>query len=272
MKYIYSLFFVIFSFCSADAATIAAMANNHPITDTDIVSRIKLQNRQGQTATDNRARALDGIIDDYIKLDYAENFKISPTDKEIDQQLAMMKKNGFNDGGLDSATIAMMRFAIKADIAWQIIIGRTIIPTLDVKQEDIDAEIIELERNRGLPINMTIVRLTDIPEAEYKKLTRADSCDGAVKMAENLGGSPQKFTAVQYELSADIREATAGLPLNTWGPRKNGTTMLVCAKKKTAEYGQLDEIIKQNAIYKKASFAGDQQLKKLRRRAVIIKN
>ena len=34
----------------------------------------------------------------------------------------------------------------------------------------------------------------------------------------------------------------------------------------------MDEIIKQNAIYKKASFNGEQQLKQLRRKAVIIVN
>ena len=43
-------------------------------------------------------------------------------------------------------------------------------------------------------------------------------------------------------------------------------------EKKTDEYGKLDEVIKQNAIFKAAMFRADQQLKQLRRRAVIVIN
>jgi hypothetical protein len=47
---------------------------------------------------------------------------------------------------------------------------------------------------------------------------------------------------------------------------------LICSEKKGSEYKNLDEIIKQNATFKKASFTADQQLKQLRRKAVIIIN
>ena len=50
----------------------------------------------------------------------------------------------------------------------------------------------------------------------------------------------------------------------------NETATLKDSKGK--EYKNLDEVIKQNAIYKKASFNGEQQLKQLRRKAVIIIN
>ena len=38
------------------------------------------------------------------------------------------------------------------------------------------------------------------------------------------------------------------------------------------EYKDLDKIIEQNATYKKASIAAEQQLKQLRRKAVVIVN
>ena len=91
-------------------------------------------------------------------------------------------------------------------------------------------------------------------------------------MAENFGGAPQKFTALQYELSADIRERVANLPKLTWSSRVDNSVLLVCDTKKTSEYKNLDEIIKQNATYKQAMFMADQQLKQLRRKAVIVIN
>ena len=129
-----------------------------------------------------------------------------------------------------------------------------------------------MAREHGLPIEMTIIRLTDIPRDIAKHLTKPKSCDEAIKIAENLGGVPQKFTALQYELSADIRERVAGLSNLTWSPVQDDTVLLVCDTKKTSEYKNLDTIIKQNAQYKQAMFLADQQLKQLRRKAVIVIN
>ena len=78
---------------------------------------------------------------------------------------------------------------------------------------------------------------------------------------------------MQYELAPEMRQKIAGLPLLTWSkPDANGSMVLVCSEKKGKEYKNLDEIIKQNAQFKKASFIADQQLKQLRRKAVIIIN
>jgi hypothetical protein len=93
-----------------------------------------------------------------------------------------------------------------------------------------------------------------------------------MEIAENFGGVPQKFTALQYELSADIRERVAGLPLLTWSTIQDNNVLLVCSTKKTDEYKGLDEVIKQNTMYKQAMFLADQQLKQLRRNAVIVIN
>ena len=93
-----------------------------------------------------------------------------------------------------------------------------------------------------------------------------------MEIASKLGGAPQKFTALQYELSADIRERVAGLPKLKWSPRVDNSVLLVCETKKTKEYGDLDKIIKQNAMFKQAMFIADQQLKQLRRKAVIVIN
>lgn len=251
----------------AFAAAVVATVNGTPITDTDITARTKLMAKQGKTSTDNRRVALQNIIDDNVKIAYAQNFNAVPDDKTVDGELKKM-----NLGDISAAEKEMARSALRAEIAWQIIVARTILPTVDATREDIANEKAELAREHGLPIEMTIIRLTDIPEDVAKKLVKPKSCDGAMNMAEELGGVPQKFTALQYELSADIRERVASLPELTWSKRVDNSVLLVCSTKKTDEYKNLDDIIKQNTQYKQAMFMADQQLKQLRRRAVIVIN
>ena len=177
-----------------------------------------------------------------------------------------------NLGELSASERAMARNATRAEIAWQIVVARTVLPTVSVSDEDVAAERAEIATAHGLPVEMTIVRLVDIPADVAKKLTRPKNCDAAIKMAEDLGGAPQKFTALQYELSEDIRARVAKLGKLTWSPVVDGTVLLICDTKKTSEYGDLDNIIKQNATFKQALFIADQQLKQLRRKAVIVIN
>ena len=248
-------------------ATVVATVGGTPITDTDITARTKLMARQGKTSTDNRRVALQNIIDDYVKLNYASNFGVKPDSKDVEKELKRM-----NLTDLAASEREMATNAIGAEIAWQIVVARTILPTVDVTNDDVTQMKNEIARDQGLPIEMTIVRLVDIPADVVSKLTKPKNCDDAVKMAEDLGGYPQKFTAVQYELSRDIRERVAGLPKLTWSPLVDDSVLLVCDTKKTSEYGKLDDIIKQNAMYKQAMFIADQQLKQLRRKAIVVIN
>ncbi len=251
----------------AYGATVVASINGTPITDTDVTARTKLMARQGKTSTDNRRVALMNIIDDYIKVNYASNFNAVPDDKDVEKEFKKM-----NLGDLTATESAMARSAIKSDIAWQIVVARTVLPTISVSDDEINSERNGLAREHGLPIEMTIVRLVDVPADVAAKLSKPKSCDAAMDMARQLGGDPQKITAVQYELSADIRERVVGLPRLTWSPRVDNSVLLVCDSKKTSEYGKLDDIIKQNTMFKQAMFMADQQLKQLRRKAVIVIN
>ncbi|MDR2269050.1 MAG: hypothetical protein LBD94_02590 [Rickettsiales bacterium] len=235
------------------AASVVANVNGNPITDIDITERVKII----PEALDNRGRAKDAIIDDYVKLEYARQFKLEPTDKEVD---AAMKEHRDNP---------QMKFFTRATLAWQAVIIRTIVPTISVGEKEINQELSDLERERGLPIEMTFLRLVDIPDDVYKKLEKPKSCADAGAAVRKLGGEPQKITALEYELSIDVRKNLVGLSDLTWSPLVDKKTYLICNRKKTDEWGGLDEIIKQNAIYKRAFFQADQLLKQLRRKAVI---
>lgn len=268
MKKIYTILSALFIGANcANAATVVGTVNGNPITDSDITARTELMARQGKTSTTNRRDAFQHIVDDYIKLEYAEKFNVKPDDADADKELKRM-----NMTDLGPTTRSMARLAVRADIAWQVIIARTIVPTIDVSKSDIAEEKSEIAREHGLPVEMTIIRVTDVPSDVAKKLVAAKSCDAAEKLVLDLGGYPQKITAKHYELSPEMRQKLAGLPLLTWSKVEDGTAVLICNEKKTKEYKNLDEIIKQNAEFKKAKTIADQQLKQLRRKAVIIIN
>ncbi len=268
MKKAFLLFAIMGYFVApASAVSVIATVNGNPVTDADVTARAELMNRMGRTSTDNRRVALREIIDDAVKLDYANNFNAVPDDDVVKKEVEKLNLSDASGALRDMALNAM-----RADIAWQIVIGRTVLPTVSVTNEDVTAMRNDLARENGLPIEMTIVRLVDIPQSVADKLTKPKNCDAAIKMAEDLGGAPQKFTAVQYELASEIRSRVITLPKLTWSSLKDGSVLLVCDTKKTAEYGKLDDVIKQNATYKQAMFIADQQLKQLRRKAVIVIN
>ena len=108
-------------------ASVIASVNGKPITDTDITARTKLMAKQGKTSTDNRRIALQNIIDDNIKITYATNFNALPDDKTIEQELKKMQL-----GDISVSEKEMARNAIKAEIAWQIVTARTILPTVEI--------------------------------------------------------------------------------------------------------------------------------------------
>ena len=264
--------FAVFAFLSlfvgiANGATVVATVDGNPITDTDITARVTLMAKQGRTSATNRRQALQNIIDDYIKLNYANNFGVRPTNDDADKELKRM-----NLGNMDDTMRSVARLAVRSDIAWQVIMARTIMPTVDVSDSDIASEKSDLIRERGLPIEITMIRLVDIPNETAKKLSKPKNCDSAIKIAEDLGGYPQKITALQYELSDDMRQRIADLPILTWSPVVDNSVVLVCKEYKTKEYKDIDDIIKQNAMFRKASQIADQNLKQLRRKAVIIVN
>ncbi len=268
MKKIFNIFtFVFLGVNCANAASVVGTVNGKAITDSDITARTELMARQGQTSAINRKQAFRNIIDDYIKLDYAANYNVKPTDKDADQELKNMKL-----GEMNETMRSMARLAVRANIAWNVMMSRTIVPDIEITKSDIDEERNSLAREHGLPIEITMLRLIDVPDDVYKKLSKPKSCDAAEKMVEDLGGYPQKITAMQYELAPDVRERISGLPTLTWSKKEDKSVFLICNEKKGKEYKNLDEIIKQNATYKKASAAAEQQLKQLRRKAVIIIN
>ena len=93
---------------SANAASVVATVNGNPITDTDVTARTELMARQGKTSTTNRRTAFQNIVDDYVKLKYASNYGVNPTDKDADKELERM-----NLGNLSETMKSMFNISLE---------------------------------------------------------------------------------------------------------------------------------------------------------------
>jgi len=255
----------------AHATTVVATVNNTPITDADVTARVRLMNLQGQSGTDNRIRALENIIDDSIKMAHTSMMNIVVSDADVNSEIQNMRTRGLDTSGLNPVGMEMLHSAVRANIAWQMMIGRVVMPTMTITDEDIAHELAELSRTRGLPIEITIIRLVDIPADVARRLTRPRDCDDAVRIARNLGGYPIRLTAPEFELSEEIRARIANLETLTWSARAaDNSVIMVCNRVNMPEFSNLDEIIRQNATWRRAINTADQQLRNLRRRTVIV--
>jgi peptidyl-prolyl cis-trans isomerase SurA len=84
----FGVVFAALCFCAsaARAQTIVAVVNGTPVTNVDIEQRIKLLHILHQP--NGRDAALQSVIDDNLKLDETNKFKIRASDQEIGQQIA----------------------------------------------------------------------------------------------------------------------------------------------------------------------------------------
>ncbi len=267
IKKIIIIFLICIYITPGFSTKIIASVGDKPITDLDITNRVKLMNKQRVKSADNRLKAFENIVNDYVKLDYANNFKIKVNENEINKEFSRL-----NFGFLSKSEKQMAIFAIKANIAWQQVIFRTIFPTISISDEEIKQQQLEIESKHGLPITISFLIINNISEESYNLLENPKSCNEAISKLEKLNLNFQEINAKQYELSQNIRNILTNINLLSWSKIIDGKVYLICDKKKLKEFSKLENVIKQNAIYKKAMFISENQLKQLKRKSVIVIN
>ncbi len=260
--------------CSAFAAHIVAVANGNPITDLDITARVKLMSLQGQSATDIRFRALNNIVNDTLKIEHAKSFSLVPSEKDVKAEIKntekqMQKPAGFFDANIKTAAEKdQLMFALRASMSWQNVLMKTVMPTIVVNDSEIDEELAKLSDKHGLPIDTTFLRLSGVTDENVSKLDKA-SCKTMKSSARENGISAQEITAPEYDLDENIRRQIFPLKAGEMSKIKSKSSIYICEKKNQKEYPKLRDYIQNQLMYRNAMFIGDQQLKSLRRKAVI---
>lgn len=165
-KPLYCLAVFLFALCllggsqnSSRAASnqgIVATVNDVPITSFDIGQRLRLLEILGakQASGDARKKALQGMIDEVIKIAEAKKYNINATDKEIDAQMGRLAKGLNTDTAglrakLESQGIAIssLKQYVAAQIAFARILGGKYQVKIKVEPAEVDRKYAEIKQD-----------------------------------------------------------------------------------------------------------------------------
>jgi peptidyl-prolyl cis-trans isomerase SurA len=144
----------------ADNQGVIVIANDLPITSYDITQKINLLKILGSPADGSRKQILQSLIDDVVKLEEAERLKVSPSDGEVDIQIAKIAKSMKLDrAGLLSrlkdkgvATEFFRRY-IDAQMGFNRVISMQNGDKIKVTPAEVDAKMAEIKANVGSQMN-----------------------------------------------------------------------------------------------------------------------
>ena len=143
---------------------IAAIVNDSVISVMDLMARTKLVAlSSGLEDTPELRRELVGpvlqnLIEEKLQVQEAERRGLLIADEELQSALKVVERqNGIQEGKLDSwlASIGLpsvfFRDQLRAQLLWAKVIATGLRPQVNVKEEEIDAELARLRENRGKP-------------------------------------------------------------------------------------------------------------------------
>src|SRR5262249_36113954 len=128
---------------TALAQHVAVIVNGAPITTYDIEQRTKFTTLATHK-TPGRQEAIEELIDEKLKVQIGQRYKLEVTDSEVDSAYANMSRRmhmtpeqltgALSHAGVDSGTL---KARIRADIAWQQIVRGKFQSSLQVRDKDV---------------------------------------------------------------------------------------------------------------------------------------
>lgn len=157
-------------------------------------------------------QVLRGLIDEALQTQEAQRLNIQVNQREIDNAIARIENaNGMPVGGFENfvrsygISVGAAVDQIRANIAWQKLLSRTVIPTIEIGEEEIDAVIARIEANRGV----TESRVAEILLPVDDPSDTADIRNLAERLVEQIRAGAD-FRAVAQQFSKSATAAAGG--------------------------------------------------------------
>lgn len=201
-----------------DVQRIAAVVNEEVISIFDVQQRMQLliasAGLPNNPETQRRIapQVLRELIDEALQNQEAERLNIRITQREIDDAMSQIERaNNLPAGGFEafverqgiSATAALDQ--IRSNLSWQKLLARTVVPTIEIGDEEIDAVISRIEANAGV----TEYRVGEILLPIDNPADAADIRTLAARLVEQLRDGAD-FRAVAQQFSKSATAATGG--------------------------------------------------------------
>lgn len=280
------------------AQAIAAMVNGEAITTVDIEQRIKLVQLTSKK-TVSREEALQGLIDDKIKIKEAKRYGLDLSASDIDAAYGgmasrMRMNNEQLDKTLENSGIRpqTLKARIKADMTWGNLVRGRYNSTLTPADKDIRAAMGEKEGSddksltesfeyklrpivlivpRGAPASATELRRK---EAELLR-GRIDSCDQAADFFRSMRDAAIRDPVVKTsaDLAAPLRELLDKTPIGKLTPpevTKQGIEMVaLCSRNPTKADTPAKRALKEKIYTERYEAKSKSYLQEIRKGAMI---
>lgn len=197
---------------------IAAVVNEDVISTTAVDARVRLgllASGLAPTAENIdrvRPQVLRGLIDERLRLQEADRLNLVVEGDDISAQVAdIAQQNGLTAdqfvGLMDRAGVPLwtLEEQIRAQLAWNQLVSRRVLPTVRIGEEEIDETITRLQASQGTPEYL----LANIFLAVDNPANEAEVAAFAQQIVEEIGnGAP--FGAVARQFSDGVGAAAGG--------------------------------------------------------------
>jgi peptidyl-prolyl cis-trans isomerase SurA len=194
-----------------------AVVNGEIITGTDIDQRIMLLTQGDLSAVPAEQREqlrieiLGQLIDETLRIQESEANEITISTAEVEEYIGRVAQQNFKRSVPETekyltqigSSLASLRKQVKAEIAWNRVLGRNVTPQINVSDDEVNAKLEQIEANKG----KVEFRLGEIYLSANDQ-NREQVYETARKLLEQLrGGAPFQDMAKQY---SEASTAAAG--------------------------------------------------------------
>lgn len=278
----------------AHAQQIVARVNGDPITAVELEQRIRLITVSTKKSP-TRQEVLDELVNERLKLQTAQRYRLAITEAEVDTTLTGMASRMRTDtAGFAKAlagagiSVETMKRKIRADIAWQQIVRGKFQSALQVGEKDVRmaAESRNAEKTAQFnytlhPILLIVARDAGDGGIENRRReaeglrSRFQNCDEGLKFARALRDVAVRppITRNSADLSSKLREVLDSTAIGRLTPpdiTPQGVELFaLCSKKESGSAAEAEGDIRNELFSKRFEAQGKRYLEELRRSARV---
>ncbi len=186
-----------------------AIVNGEIITGTDVDQRLALilASNDGQLPPEEverfRQQILTNLIDETLQIQEAEANEIKITDGEVDNYFTEISQQNFKLPAKETekfllsknSSVSTLKRQIKAEIAWNRVLGRNVRPFINVSDEEVITIQKRLDANKGqTEYRLGEIYLSATPENQDKVFENAKKILQQLQAGGNFGAYARQFS------------------------------------------------------------------------------
>jgi peptidyl-prolyl cis-trans isomerase SurA len=279
------------------AQEIVASVNGEPITAVDIAQRTRLIQASTQKAP-GRKEVIEELIEERIKIQAAQRYRLEITDAEVDNVLAGMgQRMRANAEQFEKAltgsgiSVTALKRKIRADLGWQQIVRGKFAPSIQVRERDVkmtadtrkkdDKEAISYAYTLR-PILFIVPRGSPdaVIEARRREAdglrARFQSCDEGLRMARGLKDVAVRDAILRTsgDFQAKVREVLESTAVGKLTPPDitlQGVELFAVCEKKETKVGDTgkERDVRDELLGQRVAAEAKRYMQELRRSAKI---